>query len=152
MLLRRYFPSEIVRWRARAGSMGFNEYGEYVEPSRVRSLLAASVQPQEDVGDSETVGGMIFSNRVTVYVPIAAHRFIGSGDVLRWGGVALAWGGEALTWGNLSGLVAGSDRPLYAAEEGGAGDVVEIGGAKFDVIESRVWPGSHCQAELLRQN
>ena len=151
-LARRYFPDEIIRWRAPLGVRTYNEYGEYNMPEMARSLLAALVQPQEDVNDSATEGGLLYTNRVVVFVPIAAQRFIGSGDALRWGGAALTWAGSPLSWGRRSGLVDGSEVPLFAANESRASDVVDIAGTLFEVVESKLWPGSHCRAELLRQH
>ena len=72
-LVRRYFPDEIIRWRAPLGVRTYNEYGEYNVPEMARSLLAALVQPQEDVNDSATEGGLLYTNRVVVFVPIAAQ-------------------------------------------------------------------------------
>ena len=151
-LARRYFPEEIIRWRAPLGHQNYNEFGEYNVPEMARSLLAALVQPQEDVNDSAIEGGLLYTNRVVVYCPIAAQRFVGSGDALRWGGAALTWAGSPLSWGHQSGLVDGSEVPLFAANESRAADVVDIAGTLFEVVESKLWPGSHCRAELLRQH
>ena len=56
-LVRRYFPDEIIRWRAPLGVRTYNEYGKYNVPEMARSLLAALVQPQEDVNDSAPRAG-----------------------------------------------------------------------------------------------
>ena len=84
--------------------------------------------------------------------PYCRARFIGSGDALRWGGAALTGAGSPLSWGRQSGLVDGSEVPLFAANESRASDVVDIAGTLFEVVESKLWPGSHCRAELLRQH
>ena len=45
-----------------------------------------------------------------------------------------------------------SDVPLAAAIEEGEGDRVRLtDGREFKVIETEAWPGSHVQAELLRE-
>ena len=44
-----------------------------------------------------------------------------------------------------------ADVPLQAAIDDGDGDRVRYDGAVFKVTETEAWPGSHVQAELLRE-
>ena len=144
----RRFPNEIIRRRQGPGE--FDEYGEWAEGAVVTAVLPALLQPLK-LEDSDFAGGVSLIERIRVFVPTGVERVAGTADTLTWSGSVLTWNGAALSWGGSSGVAVGDENPLQAAFDDAGADEVEIGTTRYSVVESELWPGSHCRAVLLRE-
>ena len=141
----RRFTDTIVRLRPRI--IGFNEFGEWTEAGIDRDALPASVQPLlEQNRDGE--GGVLFSERLIVFVPVGLRRAAAVSESLTWAGSILLWGGEPLQWSGTAGVEADNEIPLQTSPA----DQVTFAGRNFTVASARTWPSSHCRAELLAED
>ena len=138
----------VTRLRGAPGSR--DGTGRWTPGAVTETTLYASVQPL-GLEDDPTEGGDQYRDRLRAFVPYL-ERTAQTVDVLGWGGDALLWGGDALTWVGSGGLAEADTAPLVAAVDGGGGDRVRLAdGRIFKVTMTEAWPGSHVQAELLRE-
>ena len=136
--------------RLREAPGAFDGTGRWVPGAVTETTLYASVQPL-GLEDDPTEGGDQYRDRLRAFVPYL-ERTAQTVDALGWGGDTLLWGAARLTWVGSGGLAEADTAPLVAAVEGSGGDRVRLAdGRTFKVTVTEAWPGSHVEAELLRE-